>query len=428
MPNLLFIAYPFPPAPASGANRTWPLAKYLSRMGWSVTVVSAREAGFTRRQAALAMADACRAEGITWIQCGSGPWAQDEADNQLPALEWMKSLMRRYLQGLARRVLPIGWADVWCFSCAARVTLGGVQRPDVILATGMPFGSFILARLLARRFQAPYVLDYRDPWSANPYRSARRKGGTSEPFERWVLSRAFATIMVSQSQASAQHQRFPQFPRPSVVTNGYDPDQLRRVEERRKASFTMVYAGILYPGKRDLDPILASIARARQLCNGTGRQIEFQYYGPQDGIVRKAAERFGVSDMVSLHGSVSRDRALSAVKSADVSVVVTGMSEEATAAERGIMTGKIFEALGLGTPVLLVCPRNGDARQLLAGTQGAAFCASEIDGIARWIASRAQGPSIKSEPPVNCSWVTLACQVDELLRDAVVADPVSETS
>lgn len=419
MPNLLFISHPFPPAPRSGANRPWPLAKYLSRLGWNVTVVSVREPAYSRRAASKAIADMCCAEGVKLITIGNGTWAPDFAEAQLPQIERLKSKWRRYIQGVLRRVSRMGDSDMWCVRCGANLILRPGPKPDVILATGKPFGSFVLARILSSYFGAPYVLDYRDPWSANPYQGSA-SSRLSTALETWALARASSTVMVSRSQAVAQKQCFPQYAQPKVVTNGYDPELLDSIEGLPCDKCVIVYTGILYPGKRDLDPILAAIAQAGAHPCRASRPIELHYFGPQNDLVRHAANIHGVGERVVLHGLVSRTEALNAVRSADAAVVVTGMNDEAPLAERGIMSGKIFEALGLGTPVLLVCPRNGDARQLLEGTLGAAFCASEIDGIARWIASRAQSLPVRSEPLASCSWVTLTRQFDALLRDVIV--------
>src|SRR5262245_9714193 len=39
-PKLLFLAWRFPPVKAIGSIRTWNIAKYLTRLGWDVTVVT----------------------------------------------------------------------------------------------------------------------------------------------------------------------------------------------------------------------------------------------------------------------------------------------------------------------------------------------------------------------------------------------------
>lgn len=421
MPNLLFIAYPFPPAPFSGANRTWPLAKYLSRLGWTVTVVSARDPAYSRRAASEAMADMCRAEGVKLITVGTGTWAPDDAGAAIPRIERLKSDWRRCSQGLLRRVLRMGDPELWCFRCGVRLLACSGLQPDAILATGMPFGSFVLARALSRYFGAPYVLDYRDPWTANPYR-ADAQAPVTTALEVWALSRASATVMVSPSQASAQSRCFPRFTQPEVLTNGYDPEMLSSVKEKFQSKCVIVYAGILYPGKRDLDPILAALARSSTSELHAARPLELHYYGPHNDLVSHTASKHGVSSRVVLHGLVSRAEVLSAVKSAHAAIVVTGMSDEASLAERGIVTGKIFEAIGLGTPVLLISPRDSDARQLLTDTKGGvAFCASQVDDIARWLVALASRPRISKSPPSICSWVTLSKRLDSLLRSAIAA-------
>lgn len=174
--------------------------------------------------------------------------------------------------------------------------------------------------------------------------------------------------MVSRSQAVAQKQCFPQYAQPKVVTNGYDPELLDSIEGLPCDKCVIVYTGILYPGKRDLDPILAAIAQAGAHPCRASRPIELHYFGPQNDLVRHAANIHGVGERVVLHGLVSRTEALNAVRSADAAVVVTGMNDEAPLAERGIMSGKIFEALGLGTlffsSVLVMAMRDNCLRVL----------------------------------------------------------------
>jgi hypothetical protein len=49
------------------------------------------------------------------------------------------------------------------------LTLGNI--PDVIFATGGPWTNFLIGATLAKHFNRPLVLDYRDPWNCNPYYS-----------------------------------------------------------------------------------------------------------------------------------------------------------------------------------------------------------------------------------------------------------------
>lgn len=421
MPHLLFIAYPFPPTSVSGANRTWPLAKYLARMGWTVTVVSAREASFSRQKGVREMQDACRREGVNWITVGTATWSADSPDAVVPAWQRLCSLMRRAAQGVARRAFRLRWDDLWSLHAYVRLTCRPPMRPDVVLATGMPFSSFLLARILARRFQVPYVLDYRDPWSANPYWAHDGRSTVVQRLEYWALSHAYGSTMVSPSQADAQHDAFADYPRPTVITNGFDPEQLGQSRQPAADRCTIIYAGILYPGKRDIDPVLNALHVAHHNRSSHGRPFEFRYYGAHAELVRQKVSEYQIDSLSQVRGQTCQADVLSAISRADVCVVITGMQDRAGAAERGIVTGKIFEALGLGIPILLISPRDSDARQILqaAGSSGCAFCASEVDAMAEWLTEVNLRPPHRNSPPDRFSWPVLAKDFDRVLRKAI---------
>jgi len=423
MPHLLFIAYRFPPTPASGANRTWPLAKYLARIGWTVTVVSAREASFSRQNGVRKMRDACRHEGVNWITVGTATWSADTSGAVVPSWERLRSLLRRAVQGVARRVFRLPWDELWSLHAYVGLTLRPPIHPDVVLATGKPFSSFLLARIFARRFQVPYVLDYRDPWTVNPYRAPGGGSTLVQRLERWALSGAHGTTMVSPSQAEAQHETFRDHPRPTVITNGFDPEQLAPAPRPDARRCTIIYAGILYPGKRDIDPVLKSLALALQCRASLSRPFEFHYYGANAELVRSKVSEYHLDSVSHVYGHTRQADVLTAISRADVSVVITGVQDRAGAAERGIVTGKIFEAIGLGTPILLISPRDSDARQMLeaAGNSGRAFCASEVEAMADWLMEINLRPPQRPSPSPRFSWPVLAKDFDMVLRKALSA-------
>jgi hypothetical protein len=70
--------------------------------------------------------------------------------------------------GISRRIARrigidkgIGWVRAAERACA-RVR---PEEVDLILASGSPYSSFVLAERLAKKLARPFVLDYRDPWT-----------------------------------------------------------------------------------------------------------------------------------------------------------------------------------------------------------------------------------------------------------------------
>jgi len=415
--KLLFLAYPFPPAKAPGCVRTWNIAMYLTRLGWDVTVVTPdpsilrniEDKGTTSRE----FDDV----GIKRILTGHR-W-RCLAPNNLKC--WNKNLgwfAGKVFRTVARKLgidPHIGWIKSAEQACSALTE----KDVDVILATGSPFAAFNLAKRLSKRLGRPYVLDYRDPWTGNPHaghhqlRSAARR-------EAIVLKGCAAVTIVSPSWGCALDRRFAVGPKLHVVTNGYDSREMAAVKPYDFGHCAFVYTGIFYPPKRSISPFLAALKLLKEAQNGNANEWYFHYYGVDEKHVREQADRFGLTDRMVFHGRVPRQQALSAVKGANLAVVITSVVEDQTLEDKGIVTGKIFEAVGLATPVLLIAPMGSDASDITASTGLVkSFMGSEIQGMAIFLEAVVKGQARQPKNIESCSWGGISKTLDSLLREAL---------
>jgi glycosyltransferase involved in cell wall biosynthesis len=171
-----------------------------------------------------------------------------------------------------------------------------------------------------------------------------------------------------------------------------------------------------------IGPVMAALARLRATAKGPLPTWRFHYYGYDEKHVREAAESYRLGDHIVLHGHVPRSESLAATKGAAVSVVVTSVTDAATLPERGIITGKIFESLGLGTPVLMVSPPRCDVEEVLETTGGGRiFRGADSDGMAGYLADVMQGKTPRGSQPEQFAWPNLAKKMDEVLRQAITA-------
>ena len=416
-PKLLFLACYFPPVRAIGAVRTGNLARYLARLGWEVTVVTPHSYVWRAVEDSERISREFEEEGIhriltnhrwRWLEpvhlkC----WDQN--------VGWIAGGICRTI---ARRLgidKNIGWikdAERACWNLSPKDV-------DVILASGSPFVAFRLARSLSKRLGRPYVLDYRDPWTGSPHASRPPRSATIRE-EASLLQGCAAVTVVSPSWGADLDQRYGIGGKLHVVTNGYDSSEMAAVKPHDFGHCAIVYTGIFYPPRRVISPFLAALKHLRESLNETSNEWYFHYYGAQEDHVREEAARFGLSDRIVLHGKVPRHEALSAVKGASLAVVIVSVEEQASSEMLGMVPAKIYEAIGLGTPVLLIAPHGSDATDLLARTGLVkSFTGTETQGMASFLKNVVGGQVLNPKDIETCSWTTISKNLDTLLRESM---------
>lgn len=419
-PKLLFLAYPFPPSKGPACVRTWNIAMHLARLGWDVTVVTPDPAILRSVEGDGKISAGLEREGIKRVLTGHS-WRC-----LLPrSLKCWNKNIGRLAGGVCRTIalglgieLYVGWVKA---VEQASSTLCP-KDVDVILATGGPFVAFRLARSLSDQLGRPYVLDYRDPWTANPHHDRPPRLATIREEGR-LLQGCAAVTVVSPSWGMDLDRRFSVGAKLHVVTNGYDSSEMAAVKPHDFGHCAFVYTGIFYPPKRTISPFFAALKLLRESPRRTTKDWYFHYYGVDEKHVREQADRFGLSDRIILHGRVPREQALSAVKGANLSIVITSVAEEKTLEDNGIVTGKIFEAIGLATPVLLIAPIGSDASALTASTGLVkSFGGSEIQGMASFLEDLVQGRDHQPKSTELFSWTTISKNLDTLLREVVACD------
>jgi glycosyltransferase involved in cell wall biosynthesis len=425
-PRLLFLARPFPPLRATACVRTWNMTKYLSRLGWDITVVTPHPSIWRYQESVDRIEASLRKEGVHRLLTDYR-WrflspAQVDYPNQ--GFRWLAGGICRKVARWLNIDNGIGWMKAAEVACSKL----NEEDVDVILATGSPFSSFRLARRLSNRLKKPYVLDYRDPWTGNPHAlQSPRQAIVRE--EASLLKASTAVTIVSPAWRLAMEQRFGIGTKLYVVTNGYDPEELASVQPVNFGHFAIVYAGNFYPPKRTISPLMASLKHLKELIQNKGDRWYFHYYGVQEKHVMEEAQRFNVEERVILHGNVARSEVLAATRGAGLAVIISSTTQTTTAEDNGIVPGKVFEVLGLGTPMLLIAPRGSDVETIIETTGlGQSFVGTDIDGMTTFIRDALHGNTTEPKSPEAYSWANIARKMDFILRTATDENFTSSAS
>ena len=413
-PKILFLAYYFPPLNGIACVRTWNIAKYLSRLGWDVTVVTPDPRLWRLENSGEIEKTTIELnrEKIKRIPTGHN-WrflSPRCLNCENTGIKWLWGGACRRIASMFGINREIGWIKEAKRACATLVK----DDVDIILASGSPFCAFRFTKWLSDKLNRPYVLDYRDLWTGNPHPLYPKFQKTINE-EQELIKKSAAVTIVSPSWALDLSRRYGLNEKIHVISNGFDPEEMSQVEPTQFSHFSIVYAGNFYYPKRVITPLMEALRQLKELRGEEKGKWFLHYYGQEEEHVRKEAKRFDLIDEVKLYGKVSRSVALSAVAGANISVVITSIPDHVTLADQGMITGKVFEPLGLGTPILLICPLDSDATQLEKCQGVRTFQKNNIDGMATYLNKciEGQGESIEGED--EYSWVTLGRRLNDIL-------------
>ena len=395
--------------------RTWNTAKHLTVLGWDVTVVTPHPSMWLNPEDPAKIEAGIEAAGFRRILTGHA-WPMLAPGE----LRWRRGRLARAAGGVCRRVAAglefeaqVGWFQSIKGACSN-------LRPsdvDVIMATAKPNITFRAARWLGRRLNRPFVLDYRDPWTGDPHPGKNVLPRPNQE-EAQLLHECAAVTVVSPSWAKLIGSAFGVSEKIHVVSNGFDSSMFADVRPAAFDHFAVVYAGTLYPPKRVLDPVLKAFGTF--VNRHSAFPAKLHYYGGHTESVEQAARHLGVAEHVIIHGSVSRAEALSAQKGAGILIVISSVDDRGSLSDNGIVTGKVFDCLALGRPIMAIAPKGSDLFGVVETAGGGrCFTGSDIEGMAGYTAEVAGG----SIPPFRCPfayhWPDIARGFDSCLRSCL---------
>lgn len=256
LPTVLMLAFYFPPENAIGAARPARFTKYLSRLGYPVSVVSQWMEG---------------APAATAIRVPAPARAGDQTFTA-------SSLLRSF----NRMALPYD-DRLWWAPPAYRAASAALQRNphQVVFSTYPPVATHLVALALKLRHGCRWVADFRDPLMGNPVRSAKRAMLLDLVIERLIFRRADAVIANTDAVMQMWRDRYPQWQHKiHLIWNGFDPeDKLTPKPAGTRTRRTMAHVGTIYGG-RTPEPLIASLDRLLAAGKIAADSIQLRLIGP----------------------------------------------------------------------------------------------------------------------------------------------------
>ncbi|HUW93228.1 MAG TPA: glycosyltransferase family 4 protein [Bacteroidales bacterium] len=396
--KVLIITYYWPPSGGAGVQRWLKFTKYLPASGWLpvVLTVNPENAAYPVKDTSLygdipLDVEVHRTRATNYFSLYSKDQSKiPSAGFASESNKGIKSAISRFLRGNFFIPDPRkGW-NKYAFRKACELIK--TENIGHVITTSPPHSTQLIGLKLKHKFpQIRWVADLRDPWTDIYYYEMFHPTFLAKmvdrAMEKSVLKRADGILTVGNSLASLFADKVPDIEdKIHVIPNGFDEEDFEGIASTQPDALTITYVGTLsevYP----VDGFLKAIKG----LNAGEKPVHLRFVGSIQESVRAMiiAETEGcISEFIPYS-----DHPVAIKHMMSSSLLLMIIPDHPSG--KSIITGKLFEYMASGKPVLFIGPVDGDAAHLLArcGYQGI-FGYDNQDGIRNFILKIASGRTI----------------------------------
>ena len=366
----LVVSFYFPPAGGGGVQRPLKLAQYLPAMGIETHVLAPDDPRWLHRDPNLRIPTQAWVHRTRYVGVSGG-----KPSEVLAGTDGIERALTQARLQLRRLVLPDENATWAVTAIPAGIRLVRRHEIDVVVSTSPPPSTHLIAAAIARATGVRWVADLRDSLVAHAHRRAdtaatKAKAATHRRVAQLVASRADAITCVSE--AISEETRALE-PRGRVVTipNGCDFDDVAGLVRSPSDRFRLTHTGSFF-GRRDPRPFLRALS-------GSGLDVVTRFLGDFREADREWAEELGLGNRLELIPYAPRSESLALQRDSEALLLLI---PEADGRGKGVLSGKVFEYIAVGRPILAVVPPDGAAAELIrqAGA-GVVAAPDDVDAI-----------------------------------------------
>lgn len=250
---------------------------------------------------------------------------------------------------------------------------------DVVISTSNPWLSHLVPfclKLINKKIK--WIADFRDLWSINHYGYIKKNSFRNRVhtfIEKAIISKCNAITTVSEPLAHDMKQLHTE-KEIKVIYNGFE--ELSAVSESKNSDkVTIVYTGTIYKGRRDPSVLFHAVSQLISEKAIEKDKIEILFFGAKHGDLENIIDKNDISrDIVKVLPMISRHECISIQNKASALLLLEWGDTE----NKGILTGKLFEYLAAGTPIISIGPdETFESSKLIIKTNTGFVCANDTE-------------------------------------------------
>jgi glycosyltransferase involved in cell wall biosynthesis len=403
MQKVLIVTYYWPPGSGAGVQRWLKFSKYLTKLGWEAflltvdpdfAVYSAIDHSLNNEVPANLTVYKTRARDYFRLykkdksKIPSAGFAIDEEKGFV-------SHITRFIRGNFFIPDPRrGW-NRFAFKKACEII--ETRKINHVITTSPPHSTQLVGLKLKKKYPGiQWIADLRDPWTDIYYYDKFYPTFLSKridsAYEKSVLISADKIITVGKSLKELFSSKIPGIEEKiEVISNGYDEEDFSVLIASKPGIFTISYVGTL-SGSYPINGFL----KALKLLSEDGINFRLRFTGvvsqEHKELISSATDGSNI-EFIPYSGHLTAIRNM-----LDASVLLLIIPDHLSS--RSIITGKLFEYLASGKPVICLGPVEGDAAKILEETgHGKTFDYNDSAGISEYLTILSSNPEITEKVP-----------------------------
>jgi glycosyltransferase involved in cell wall biosynthesis len=388
--KILLVTPFFYPQNVIAVSRVGQWTKYLSRLGHDVTVLTTKKYPFWPLDYKVELPANVKIVEVDYLPSivkkilgFSSPQKLNSVARDGP-ISALNSFLGKIKSKITHYFDP---HDLWIMPASKiGLALAEESKFDMIVSSYSPAAAHHVARnIKLKNSNSVWIADFRDLWAKNHLSSRGYLGKTIENIrEKFCIQHADVLITISKPLAVVLQDSYPS-KKVEVIANGYDPEdypELVMLNDKKFSPSSQViisYTGMIYEGKRDPSPLL--IAVNELIDSGEIKKDEciVNFYGPSKNVLHKIIHLgdFNRHKFINVFDQVGRKASIDIQKKSDILLLL----EWSDVSSRGVLTGKLFEYLVSGRPILGVGVHPESEAGLLICKAQAGLVSSDVDVI-----------------------------------------------
>ncbi len=254
---------------------------------------------------------------------------------------------------------------------------------DLVISSGPPHSMHLIALGLKKKLNIPWLADFRDPWTEIDYyeklKLTRLADQRHKILEKKVLTQADCVLTVGKHLAERLKKLGA--PKVEVIPNGFDKEDFSFLPVDQEKSFTITHTGSINSDRNPeiLWQVLADICTKNKAFN---ELLRLRFVGKTDHTVKKSLQQCKLESHAEFISYLPHREALKIASSSALLLLLINQTPN----QHGIVTGKLFEYLATGRPILCIGPVGGEAAAIIRECEcGRTFDYSDSNAIAEWI-------------------------------------------